>query len=252
MAVSSPAMPMPAAPLSPKNPAKDKNAAGDAAAPVNPHVDEHLHGFWDKNKQAIYVFCIIVLAGYLVRSGWEYFNARREEGIESDYAAATTPEKLRAFAAAHPDNVLGGVAQLQLADQAYAASLFTEAADAYAGAETVLKTGPLASRARLGLAMAEIQAGRSAEGEAGLRTLSEDTHELKAIRTGATYQLASLAAAAGRTEDLQRLVEQLMQIDPSSPWTQRALALRTLMPDSAAKAPAAPGAPGISFKPGAN
>jgi hypothetical protein len=252
MAVSLPAMPMPAAPLSPNNPGKDKPAAGDAAIPVNPHFDERLHGFWEKNKQATYAFCAIVLVGYLAKAGWEYWSTRREQDIASDYAAATTPDSLRTFAAAHPDNILGAVAELRLADQAYAESRFTEAADGYASAEAALKTGPLASRARFGLAMAEIQAGRAAEGEAGLQKLSDDAGELKGIRAGATYQLASLAAAGGKAEEFERLVTQLMQIDPSSPWTERALALRSLMTESGPKAQGAPGTPAISFKPGAN
>ena len=40
---------------------------------------------------------------------------------------ATTPEKLQAFAAAHPDHVLGGVAQLMVADEDSKAGKMTAA-----------------------------------------------------------------------------------------------------------------------------
>jgi hypothetical protein len=46
--------------------------------------------------------------------------------------------------------------------------------------------------------------------------------------------------AAGRTAEVEKLAEQLMQIDPSNPFAERAFALRAEMP-APAPAPAASG-----------
>jgi len=222
--------------------------AGGPAAPVPPSYEERFQSFWEKNDRAIYTFCLVILVGILGYYGWEYFAAQRESGVEAEYAAATTPGRLKAFSAAHPDHPLAALAHLQTADEAYAANNIAEALAGYQQASAILKTGPFAARARLGLAMCQVQSGQNAEGEATLRQLAEDAQGFRAVRTEATYQLASLAAAAGRPAEVQRLAAQLLQIDPNSSWTQRAFALEA--EQAVASGPSAPGrAPGISFKP---
>ena len=76
-------------------------------------------------------------------------------------------------------------------------------------------------------------------GVAALRELSGDLHQFKAVRAEATYQLASLAASAGRADEVQKLSVQVMQIDPNSSWAQRAFALQARVP-AASAAPAQP------------
>jgi hypothetical protein len=53
---------------------------------------------------------------------------------------------------------------------------------------------------------------------------------LKGVRVEAAYQLASLASEANNGAEVQKYADQLMAIDPASPWTQRALALRAMYP----------------------
>ncbi len=85
-----------------------------------------------------------------------------------------------------------------------------------------------------------------------LKQLSGDAGQLKAIRTEAAYHLVSLAADAGKADEVKNYLEQLMQIDPASPWTQRAAALRLGLPATAEKEKEAGGSdvPTISLKPG--
>ena len=85
--------------------------------------------------------------------------------------------------------------------------------------------------------MAKLQAGKAAEGEAALKQLAADTAEPKGARVEAAYQLASLAVAAGKPEDARKYSDQVMQIDPTSPWTQRAFMLRANLPVSDVAAP---------------
>src|SRR5471032_1135940 len=233
-------MPSPALPTDPQNP----------GAPVAvAHPDEVLIGFWEKNREILVIACLLILAAIIGRAGWQYFNAQKELGVERDYAAAGNPEQLRAFAEAHPGHALAGVAELRLADSAYQAGQNADALAAYDRAGTLLDpTGILAARARLGAAVIKVQTGQAADGVSALRQLAEDPKQFSNIRAEADYHLASIAAEAGRADETRQLATQLMQIDPSSPWTQRAFALQAKLPAPAAPLPAAPAAPGaISF-----
>ena len=178
---------------------------------------------------------------------WEYVARQHEADIEKEYAAASTPDKLKAFAAAHPDHSLAGIALLIAADEAYAADKIPEAQTEYSQAAAAIKTGPLAARAQLGLAMTEIQSGQAPAGTAELKRLADDTQGFSAIRAEAAFHLASLAAAAGNSADVQKLVTQIMQIDPSGPWTQRAFSLQaSIPPPPQVQAPAPSAPPSIS------
>ncbi|MBS0661944.1 MAG: tetratricopeptide repeat protein [Verrucomicrobia bacterium] len=220
-----------------------KPSAGDhshAATPAVLTFEDRLRDYWQKNGQAIMVGAGIVILGVLAKGVWDYVGAQKELEVEKEFAAATTPDKLKAFAASHAGHSLAAVAQLQVADESYAAGKSAEAISGYEQVISILKSGPLASRAKLGVAMAKLQAGKDAEGEAALKAIAADANEAKATRIEACYQLASLASVLGRTDDVQKYSEQVMQLDPVSPWTQRVYLLRATMP--AAGAPAAPAA----------
>jgi predicted negative regulator of RcsB-dependent stress response len=247
-------MPTPASPSNPKLPGDSPQGGTKPAGaenPVHSPIDEPLLAFWKKNGQAILVLVGLVILFYVGKGGWDYFARQQEEGIRKEFAEATTPDKLQAFSAAHPDHILGGIAQLVIADGDSKAGRALAAVSGYSRAFTILKSGPLAARAQLGLAMAKIQSGEKSEGEASLHALADDAHQFQAVRAEALFQLASLAASAGNGEEVQRLAMQLMQIDPSSPWAQEAFALEAEMPPSAPRAPmVAPAKPAFSLKPG--
>jgi hypothetical protein len=232
-------MPTPATPSAPQSSGDDRAFATATAT----GLEDRLQRFWEKNRGAITAVLVIIALGIIARGGYDYFKAQREHRIQQDYAAAVTPEQLKSFAATHAQHVLGGVAQLRLADEAYTAGKSTEAIAAYGQAATVIKTGPLASRARLGEAMAKLQAGQTANAEAALKTLANNTSEALSVRSEALYQLANLAAATGKSADVTAYADQLMQIDPASPFAERVIALRasqpvTTTPSSASDAPA--------------
>jgi hypothetical protein len=134
-----------------------------------------------------------------------------------------------------------------LADEAYTAG---KAADALAGYDkvvTILKTGPLVARAQLGRALAKVQAGKGTEAITDLRQLAGDAAQSKGARAEAAYHLTSLAAEAANAADVQKYSDQLMQLDPSGPWTQRALMLRASLPVASAAAPADVPAAGVQI-----
>jgi len=214
---------------SPSNPSPSKRTpTHEAVEPLT--FDEKLNQFWQRNRAIVLGLCIVVLLAILGKGLWERMQAKHEGAIEAEYAQAATPDQLRAFAAAHPGHALAGIAQLRIADEAYAAGKASEAAAGYDKVLSVLKDGPLASRARVGRALANVQAGKTSEGESQLKQIANDASEFKAIRSEAAYQLASLAVDAHNTADAQKYIELLNQIDPSSAWARRAVQLQASLP----------------------
>lgn len=238
-------MTTPATPSNPP-PAGDRNVVVLDDKTVQPSFEYRLQQFWKNNGKIVMAVCVVILLAILGKGGWELYQAKQEQGIEEEYAASNTPEKLKAFAATHPGHSLAGVAQLQMADEAYTAGKTADALAAYEKASTILKTGPLAARAQLGAAMAKVGMGKTAEAETALKQLSSDTAQLKAVRVEATYHLASLASEAGRADDVVKYSDLIMQIDANTTWAQRAMALRASLP-----APAASAIPSVSATPAA-
>ncbi len=232
-------MTTPATPSSPKPAGDDRHlVAVDATTAVG--LEEKLHVFWQQNGTAVLALVGLVLVGIIAKGGWDYLGRQKELDVEQAYAAATTPEARKAFAAAHPEHSLGGIAQLRLADDAYTAGKFADALAGYEATLKILQDGPLAARAKLGAALAKISSGKAADGATDLKQIAGDPSQFKGVRAEAAYQLTSLAAEAGNGADVQKFADQLMSIDPSSAWSQRAMALRATFP--AVSLPAAPAA----------
>lgn len=225
---------MPATPSNSRPAGDDRNlVAVDAATAVT--FEDKLRLFWQNNSGVVWGVCIAIILAILGKEGWNYMQRQKETELENTYAAATTPEQQKAFAAAHPDHPLAGVAYLQIGDDAYKAGKPADAVAAYDKAIASFKSGPAAARAQIGRAVANVQAGKASEGAAELKKLAEDATQLKAVRTEAAYDLTSLAVDAGNATDAQKYVDLLMQIDPTSNWTQRAMSLRATMPTTSAK-----------------
>lgn len=242
-------MTTPATPSAPKPAGDDRNLVAVDAHYIAPTLEDKLNLFWKNNGNAILVLCGLVVLGIIGKGGWEYLQGQKELDVEKAYAAAATPEALKAFAAAHAGHALAGITQLRLADDAYAAGKTADALAGYEQALATIKTGPLAARAQLGRALSRAQGGKTAEATADLKQLANDANQFKGARSEAAYQLASLAADANQPDDVQKYSMLLMQIDPTSPWTQRALALRASLPAPAAIPPAKADAPaGVQIK----
>lgn len=222
-------MTTPATPSNPRPTGDDRNLVAVEATP-GASFEDKLHLFWGENRGVVLGICLVAILAVIGKAAWDYMARQREVSLETSYATATTPEKLKTFAAAHSGHPLAGIAQLRMADDAYAAGKASEALAGYEKAVAALKEGPLAARAQLGRTLAKLQIGKNAEATAELQQIANDTKQLKGLRAQAAYHLASLAADAGNGADVQKYSDQLMQIDPQSPWTSRAMSLRASMP----------------------
>jgi hypothetical protein len=208
-----------------KIPTDAPNLVGAEASASSPGFEETLHRIWAQYGRVIVAACVVVLLVILGNGVFKYLAAQKEVEIRQAYAAADTPEKLKAFAAAHSSHVLAGVATLQSADAAYTAGQGAEAVTYYEAAAKILADTPLAGRTQLGRAMALLMAGRTTDAESALQQLADRTTETAGVRAEAAYHLATLAQTAGRTDQVRKLSDQILQIDPSSPWAQRVLLL---------------------------
>lgn len=239
-------MSTPASP-STSNPAGDDRnlVAVDATTALT--FEDKMQLFWKKYQKAVYALCVLILLAIVAKGVLDYMGRKKEVGVQNAYAAAKTSDQLKTFAAAHPSHPLGGLAQIRMADEAYAEGKIADALAGYDKALVALKDGPLAARAKLGRAIAKVQSGKAAEATTELKQLAEDTKQLKGVRSEAAFHLTSLAVDAGNAADAQKMVDLLSQIDPMGAWSQRAMMLRATLPATPAPAPAA-AAPAASEK----
>ena len=180
---------------------------------------------------------------HLAGRGGTISQSRRSRACGSDFAMATHPGELKAFAAAHPT-----------ASSAGSRSSCSPTQDAKAGRRTAAVSdsnavprppegraagGPRPARPGHG----EDPIGRQEPGRGRPAPLADDAHQFQAVRAEALYQFASLAASANRGDEVQRLAAQLLQIDPQSPWAQRAFALEAEVPPPAVRTPLPPCSP---------
>jgi len=231
-------------------PAESASRHADAAAPEAAlGFEAVVQAFWDKNRAFIFGMCALALVAIFARSGWQYYAEAHEASVQEDYAKAVdSSAKLAAFADANSGHALAGVAYLKLADDKFTAGDYAGAFTGYQKAAGSLKNEALLGRARIGAAISQLNGPDAAAGEAALKTLSADPAQPKAVRAEASYDLASLAAAAGKADEARKLIEQIGRIDAASSWSQRGTMLLATLPADTAK-PAVPGeTPAVSFK----
>ena len=218
-----------ATPSTPSPAGDDRNLVPvDATTAVS--FEDKLQLFWKRNRTAVLGLCVAIAVAILAKGGWDYYARQKELEVEKAYADATTTDQLKAFSVAHPSHALGGIAQLRVADEAYSAGKSADAIAGYDKAIGILKSGPLAARAKLGRALAKVQAGQVPEATSELKQIADDAGQFKAIRAEATYHLTSLAVEARNAAEAQKFVDQLNQIDPMGAWAQRAVMLRSTLP----------------------
>lgn len=235
----------------------DRNIVPADAASTGESFELWLHEFWSKNRTVVYVAIVAVILIIVGREAWQVYQARQEQSVRAAYASATDTEARRQFAREHAGHPLAGLALLALADEAYARSDYAAAGRTYTEALADIKEPALVARARLGEAMAALQAGLVAKGEPLLRQLAEDTTVLDAIRIEAWYHLASLevsegdsAAANASLDKFQALLMPEMQAtgrnaapgEATRAWFMRGASLRARI-QASAPAPAADAPP---------
>jgi len=235
--MSNPSKPTQSSPL----PGDDRHVVAAGTAGAEASFEDQLQEFWKKNSRFILLLVIVGLAAIIGREAVQYMWKERERGISEAYGASDSPEKLKAFAAEHESHALAGFALLRVADEAYTARNYTEAAAAYEKAIAPLKDSPMAVRARAGAAISQALGGDRAKGEAALKLIADDMAIMAGQRSEARYHLATLAIGDGRIEDARKALDEVVQTDLTGMWAQRAFMLRSSLPaETAGTAPEGP------------
>ncbi len=199
----------------------DRNLVAGAEATASPELEEVVQQFWDKNRNLLIGLAAIILLSIVVRNGWAIMQAGQLESAREDYAAATTDEALKTFAADQSGSQLAGAALLKLADNAFKDGRYTDAISGYDAAAAELEGSVFANRISLGRAMAQLKSGDEANAMASLRSLANDTDVSDAVRSEAIFHLAGRAEESGNVAELSELATQLDAVGPGSSWAQR-------------------------------
>jgi len=228
-------------------------ASENASASTVPSFEQKLNQFWATKRKLVFLLCAVVVVVIVAREVLALNAAQSRERLAQGYAeAAMKPEGLRRFAQDNAELPLGGVAWLQVADSAYEADKFSDAASAYEQSIKGLAKGTaLADRAALGLAVSQLKSGAEEQGRAGLAALADNAGVSVAVRAEASYHLALFAHVAGEQDAFAQRAAQLAQIDPTSLWNQRLLSLQVTRSMSGAIAGATPTSPSVSTLPAA-
>lgn len=221
----------------------DRNLVTAAESVAAPDFEENVRLFWEKRRASILGVAAIVILVILGRHGLQWMEASKIAAEREAFAAVSTDGERQAFAAEHSDSLLGGVALLQVADNAYSEGRFADAISGYDAALKAVGDHVLAGRIGLGRAMAQIKSGDTSGGQKKLRTIADDLAAPRAVRTEAAYHLATVAAANADAEGLGKLVTQINSIDPASSWAQRVSILQASLPAAAVSADVSFGTP---------
>jgi len=116
--------------------------------------------------------------------------------------------------------VLGGFAELELANRAYEDSEYSVALEFYTAAEKALGNSPLKDKARIGIAFARYQID-SEDGLSALENLFADTKILESVRAEAGYVLLVDAKSKGDEAKVKAFAESINALDNAGSWKFR-------------------------------
>lgn len=197
--------------------------------PPNADLEDRFNDFWKRNGPTLFgaiVLIGVVVLGYQI---YGYVQDRAADRRSAEFGALTTSAEKLEFAESHSRTQLGGLAFLAIADEAYAAENFADALARYEAALEGLKASPIASRARLGVAMSRLRLDDS-QVPAELDLLARDPGGLIPIRAEAAYLLASAHLTAGDTDQARRALDLLATFDEAPQWQYRGQPLEARLP----------------------
>lgn len=193
--------------------------------------EDQVIAFWDKHQKTILVLVVAASVLALAFPIAAYVSELRREALQAEYSEARENGSLRAFAESHAKQPLGGMALLNLANDAYEAGDYSSAADDYAAARDAFGDHPARERALVGFAMATLKSGETTEARRLLEAIATDSTLLDTSRGEAAYALAILDWEAGDIEGVRARLNLIDGFEGSGFWKRRADLLRTSIPE---------------------
>ncbi len=220
-------LPSPREPRIPPLPTFDPNSD----LPPDADIEDRFNDFWKKNGPTIFaaiaVFGLIIV-GYQV---YGFMQERKADRIAAEFNTLQDASAKLEFAERHGNTRLGGIAWLDLADDAFAAENFADAASRYETATRSLAGSPLSARARLGNAMSRLRLGEE-NAPMLLDQLARDPEVLVSIRAEAAYLLAVTHYSGENFRQARRALDLLATFEDAPMWQQRGLRLESRLPAS--------------------
>lgn len=184
-------------------------------------IEDRIHLYWMENKGFI-TGCIALLALLVIGfNGMRIYAGYAERKVQAAYTAARASDSLADFARAHRNKPLGGVAALQVADNAYAAAEYATAETFYSIAAKAFTNDLLLGRARIGQAFAKFYQDDPEQGLAQLRAIAADNMLPAAIRAEAAYHLAIEADVAEDNAGFESYASQVNSSASAGQWQER-------------------------------
>src|SRR4051812_7146246 len=100
-------------PSDPKSAGSDVQPVAGGHGAVGLTFEDRLEAFWKANHKLVIGACAVIALAIIGVGVWDYLAQQKEQEVRQEYAAATTPDALKAFAAKHPDHVLAGTVYLR-------------------------------------------------------------------------------------------------------------------------------------------
>ncbi|NBB78083.1 MAG: hypothetical protein GVY36_01335 [Verrucomicrobia bacterium] len=199
----------------------DERHLVDAKDSEDISFEDRVSIYWSENKGFI-TGSIIVLALVIIGfNGARIYQERAEAKVQAAYAEAKAADTLDAFAQAHTNDELGGLAALSVADTAFEAEDFERAVNFYTIASGALEGTILEGRALIGQAFARFYNGQENDALAQLADIAANATLPDAARAEAAYHLAIEADLAGRSDEFDRYAAQIENSELAGQWQQR-------------------------------
>lgn len=206
----------------------DRNLVSIDDAMGEADFSDRLWLFWQRNRSVISIAVaavIVVVAGYFAV---QFLKLHFHGSMQREYVAAQqSPAELEAFAASNSSKPLGGVAYIQLADEAYDAGEFAKAADLYAKSQAGLASTPAFGRALLGQGISLQFAGQTDEARKVLGQLVENTQVLGALRAQAAFDLIVLEISQNQNDAAKAWLKRVTEIPGAGIWAEQAVGYAT-------------------------
>ncbi len=208
-------------PTLPEDQQTDERHLIDTEDSADVSFEDRIHMYWMENKVFI-SGCIAVLALAIIGfNGMRIYAAYAADKLQAAYAEAKADGTLEDFVQSNSSRGLGGLAAMEIADEAYADGDFSRAIEFYGVAVNALQNDVLLGRARVGEAFATYYNGDAEKALAQLRALAADSAMPDAIRAEAAYHLAINADVSGDAEAFERYASQVNTSATAGQWQQR-------------------------------
>lgn len=194
-------------------------------------LEDQLVVYWNRHKNQIVLTisaALLIIIGFQLTKWW---RGKTVADRAAAYAAASGDSQKETFADDHSGTDLGGVAYLELADEAFEAADYSNAAGYYQKALDAFEMVIFKQRAHLSLAMSRLLAGEESAAVQELESIAANTVYPEAARGEAYYQLSVIDWKRADFESMLRRHEEIDSLLNAGNWQAKARQLQNSIPE---------------------